>query len=101
LVPIEQGRYVAQHIDGARFVELGGLSVALDAADPQVLDEVAEFLRGARPVQEIDRILTRVLFTDIVSSTERLASRGDRQWVAALDAHGGLVRDALTRFPWA
>jgi class 3 adenylate cyclase len=98
LVPIEQGRYLAQHVDGARFVELRGLGVALDAADPQVLDEVAEFLTRARPFPEIDRVLTTVLFTDIVSSTERLASLGDQQWVAVLDAHDRLVRDALARF---
>jgi class 3 adenylate cyclase len=98
LVPIEQGRYLAEHIEGARFVELRGLGVALDAADPQVLDEVTEFLTGARPSPQIDRILTTVLFTDIVSSTERLASLGDQQWVAVLDAHDTLVRNALARF---
>jgi len=98
LIPIEQGRYVAEHIDGARFVELRGNHVALDAADPQVLDEVAQFLTGAGVFPDIDRILTTVLFTDIVSSTEHLASVGDRQWVAVLDAHDKIVRDALRRF---
>jgi class 3 adenylate cyclase len=98
LVPIEQGRFIAEHIDGATFIELAGQSAALDTADPQVLDEVTQFLTGARPFREIDRILTTILFTDIVASTERLASIGDENWVDVLDLHDGIAREALRRF---
>jgi class 3 adenylate cyclase len=98
LVPLEQGRYLAEHIDGARFIELEGHSGVLDAADPTVLDEVAQFLTGARPLREVDRILTTVLFTDIVASTDRLAAIGDDAWVAVLDVHDGIVRESLRQF---
>jgi class 3 adenylate cyclase len=55
-------------------------------------------LTGERPVIEIDRVLTTVLFTDIVASTERAASMGDRRWRSLLDAHDQMVRDHLRRF---
>ena len=55
-------------------------------------------MTGERPVVDIDRVLTTVLFTDIVASTEHLASLGDRRWRAMLDAHDRAVRDQLRRF---
>ena len=61
-------------------------------------DEVAEFLTGERPLVEIERILTTVLFTDIVGSTERAASLGDQRWRALLDNHDRALRDQLRRF---
>jgi class 3 adenylate cyclase len=97
LLPIAHGRYIADHIDGARFVELPGGDLGLPT-DRQLLDEVAEFLTGERPVVEADRILTTVLFTDIVGSTERVASLGDQRWRSLLDAHDRTVRDQLRRF---
>jgi class 3 adenylate cyclase len=96
-LPIAHGRYIADHIDGARFVELPGGDLGLPT-DRQLLDEVAEFLTGERPVVEADRILTTVLFTDIVGSTERVASLGDQRWRSLLDAHDRTVRDQLRRF---
>ena len=63
-----------------------------------VADEVAEFLTGERPVVEIERILTTVLFTDIIGSTGRAASLGDEKWRALLDAHDRAVREQLRRF---
>jgi class 3 adenylate cyclase len=63
-----------------------------------IVEEIAEFLTGERPVVEVDRLLTTVLFTDIVASTEQLASRGDRRWRAMLDAHDRAVREQLQRF---
>jgi class 3 adenylate cyclase len=62
------------------------------------LDEVAEFLTGERPVVEIERILTTVLFTDIVGSTAQAASLGDQRWRSLLDAHDKAVREQLRRF---
>jgi class 3 adenylate cyclase len=95
-LPIAAGRYVAEHITGARFVELPGSDTA--PTGPEVIDEVAEFLTGERPVVLVDRILTTVLFTDIVGSTARAASVGDQRWRSLLDAHDRSVRDELRRF---
>jgi class 3 adenylate cyclase len=61
-------------------------------------DEVTEFLTGERPVLEVERILTTVLFTDIVGSTAQAASLGDRRWRSLLDAHDNAVREQLRRF---
>jgi class 3 adenylate cyclase len=96
-LPIAHGRYIADHIDDARFIELPGGDLGIPT-DRQLLDEVAEFLTGERPVVEADRILTTVLFTDIVGSTERVASLGDHRWRSLLDAHDRTVRDQLRRF---
>jgi class 3 adenylate cyclase/pimeloyl-ACP methyl ester carboxylesterase len=94
---IEEGRYLADHIDGARFVELTGGDhwVAFSA---MALEEIIEFLTGERPEVEVDRILTTLLFTDIVRSTQRAASLGDQRWRSLLDAHDRTVRDQLRRF---
>lgn len=62
------------------------------------LDEVAEFLTGERPAVEVERILTTVLFTDIVGSTVRAASLGDQRWRSLLDTHDKTVREQLKRF---
>jgi class 3 adenylate cyclase len=98
LMPIELGRYLADHIDGATFVELPGGDLSWTPANQVVVDEIAEFLLGARPPVEVDRILATVLFTDIVQSTERAASLGDQRWRSQLDAHDRAVRDQLRRF---
>ena len=63
-----------------------------------MLDHVAEFLTGQRPVIEVDRILTTVLFTDIVGSTEKAALLGDQRWASLLDSHDRTVRDTLVHF---
>ena len=96
-LPVTHGHYLAEHIEGATFVELPGGNILPGAAD-QVLDEVAEFLTGERPLVEIERILTTVLFSDIVGSTERAAMLGDQKWRNLLDAHDRTVRDQLRRF---
>jgi class 3 adenylate cyclase len=97
-LPIAHGRYIADHIDKAKFVELPGGDLGLPTDDRQLLDEIAEFLTGERPVVEADRILTTVLFTDIVGSTARVASLGDQRWRSLLDTHDRAVRDQLRRF---
>ena len=96
--PVDLGHYLAEHIDGATFVELPGGDLSFTPANQVVADQVAEFLTGERPVVEVERILTTVLFTDIVGSTERAASIGDHRWRALLDAHDRTVRDQLRRF---
>jgi class 3 adenylate cyclase len=95
-VPVTHGRYIAEHIPGAKFIELAGRDVGFT---PLMLsDEVTEFLTGERPVLEVERILTTVLFTDIVGSTAQAASLGDRRWRSLLDAHDNAVREQLRRF---
>ena len=98
LAPVDHGHYLAEHIDGATFVELPGADLSFTPANLVVADEVAEFVTGERPVIEVDRILTTVLFTDIVSSTERAASLGDKRWRTLLDAHDRMARDLLRLF---
>jgi class 3 adenylate cyclase len=95
---VEEGRYLAEHIPRARFVELAGEDhfVSIDA--DQIVDEVEEFLTGTRPVRKPDRVLATVLFTDIVGSSERASELGDRAWGELLAAHHALVRRELERF---
>ena len=98
LVPIEHGRYLAEHIPGARFFEFPGVGIGFDdVVSALLLEEIAEFVTGERPVTDVDRVLTTVLFTDIVGSTQQLASVGDKRWSAMLDAHDRAVRDLLRR----
>jgi class 3 adenylate cyclase/pimeloyl-ACP methyl ester carboxylesterase len=96
-ISIEEARYVADHIAGSRFVELPGGDVYVGAS-ALAMEEIAEFLTGERPAVEVDRILTTLLFTDIVASTERAAAMGDQAWRSLLDAHDRSVRDHLRRF---
>lgn len=102
VVPNICGRYVADHIDGARFVELpGGWHLnGTEHGEQDALDEIEEFLTGRRHdrVVEVDRVLKTVLFTDIVGSTERAATEGDRKWRDLLDAHDSTIRRELDRF---
>jgi class 3 adenylate cyclase/pimeloyl-ACP methyl ester carboxylesterase len=99
VVPFAYGRYLADHIAGAKFVEVPGRGIGWDdGGSDTMVDEVAEFLTGQRPVVEIDRVLTTVLFTDIVGSTERAASLGDHRWRTLLDSHDRAVRELLRRF---
>jgi class 3 adenylate cyclase len=94
---IEEGRYLADHIEGAKFVGLPGGDDGV-ATSAHAIEEIVEFLTGERPEVEVDRILTTLLFTDIVGSTERAASMGDQRWRSLLDAHDRAVRDHLRRF---
>jgi len=95
----EHGRYVASLIPNARFLELSGDDhIPYAGQDEQLVDEVEEFLTGVRPAPVLDRVLTTVLFTDIVGSTERAAQLGDRQWREILDEHHAVVRQNLERF---
>jgi class 3 adenylate cyclase len=98
LFPIAHGLYLAGHINGARFVELPGGDTAITPNNYVVADEIAEFLTGYRPEVEIERVLTTVVFSDIVGSTELAASLGDERWRALLDAHDRAVRNELRRF---
>jgi pimeloyl-ACP methyl ester carboxylesterase len=95
---VEEGRYIADRIPRARFVELPG-DDHTPAVDPdQILDEVEEFLTGVRPVAASDRVLATILFTDLVRSTERAQELGDAAWAALLVRHNEAVRRQLGRF---
>ena len=98
-IRVEAGRYLADHIDGAKYVELPGIDNALWAGDyDAVLDEVEEFLTGSRQAPEGDVVGATVLFTDIVASTEQSARLGHRKWMALTDAHDAMVRASLDRY---
>ncbi len=93
------GKELATQIPGARYVELPGIDHLPWAGDSEaVLGEVEEFLTGARSVAEPDRVLTTVMFTDIVGSTELAGELGDARWRELLAAHQASVRQELTRF---
>ncbi len=94
-----QGKYVADHIPGAKYVELPGRNL-FHTVEPWRASflQIAEFLTGEQPDVADDRVLATVLFTDIVNSTRRAAEMGDRDWHALLDAHDAVVRSQLARF---
>ena len=99
LVPVEHGRYLADHIPGAKMVEVPGIDHVPWAGDTdRFVDEIQEFLTGARHVAEPDRVLATVMFTDIVASTERAAELGDRRWREILDRYYELSRREIERF---
>ena len=98
IVPVEQTREAARAIPGAKFVELPGTDhVVFSEGVDLLLDEIAEFLTGARG-GDPDRLLTTLLFTDIVGSTDKAAEVGDRRWRDLLDRHHELTRNELMRF---
>jgi class 3 adenylate cyclase len=94
----DEGRYIAGRIPGARFVELSGDDHVPWMNPDQILDEVEEFLTGARPSPATDRVLATVLFTDLVGSTERAAALGDAAWAELLARHDEAIRSDLQRF---
>jgi class 3 adenylate cyclase len=98
-VNVEEGRWIAAQIPGAKYTELAGDEHLIWAGDVDaVVDEVEEFLTGTRPAREPDRVLATVLFTDIVGSSQRAAELGDRAWRELLGGHHAAVRRQLERF---
>jgi class 3 adenylate cyclase len=89
-LPVGAGRWLADHIGGARFVELPGEHLTA-AATERFADEVESFLTGSRHPVATDRVLSTVLFSDIVGSTEHAAAVGDRRWREVLDEHDAIV----------
>ena len=101
MVPVACGRYLAEHIPGARYVEIDGdFHASWRLEDQQKLSgPLEEFLLGrAVPRAPLERILTTVLFTDIVDSTRQAAALGDAEWRRVLDTHDAIVRDEIARF---
>jgi class 3 adenylate cyclase/pimeloyl-ACP methyl ester carboxylesterase len=99
VIPPAMGKYVADHIPGAKYVELPGRNLYhfVEPWRPS-FQEIAKFLTGHQAEVADDRVLATVLFTDIVDSTRRAAEMGDRDWHALLDAHDAVVRAQLNRF---
>jgi pimeloyl-ACP methyl ester carboxylesterase/class 3 adenylate cyclase len=99
VVVVEEGRFIAEHIPGAKFVVLDGVDhwPWLGDAD-SVIEEIQEFLTGTREPAEPDRVLATVLFTDIVGSTQHAVEVGDRRWRDILEDHHAVVRSELSRF---
>jgi class 3 adenylate cyclase len=96
MVPIEHGRFLAEHIPGARFVELDTDDHLYFGDD--AMEEIGEVLTGGRGATVVDRVLATVLFTDIAESTATAADLGDRRWREVLDAHDAMVRRQLDRY---
>lgn len=100
VIPAAKGKYLAEHISGAKYVELPGRNWyhIVEPGWRAWLQEISEFLTGEQADVADDRVLATVLFTDIVDSTRRAAEMGDRDWHALLDAHDAVVRSQLARF---
>jgi class 3 adenylate cyclase len=97
LIPVSHGRYLAEHLPAARYVEVD-LDPALELTTGGVLVDVAEFLTGTRVAAHIERSLQVVLFVDIVGSTDRAAVLGDDAWRDLLFEFRGVVRAVLERY---
>jgi class 3 adenylate cyclase/alpha-beta hydrolase superfamily lysophospholipase len=98
-IRIQQARYMAERIPGAKFVELPGDDHMAWYGDVDaLLGEVEEFLTGVRHEPEPDRVLATILFTDIVDATEKASEMGDQKWSMLLTRHHDLIREELNRF---
>jgi class 3 adenylate cyclase len=99
LPPIEHGRYLAQHIPGAKLVELPGVDGPMMWETPELaLDLIEEFLGGVRRPAEPNRVLATVLFTDIVDSTKLASRLGDRRWRELLNTHDDVSGQLVEEF---
>jgi class 3 adenylate cyclase len=98
IVPVEHGKYLAEQIPNARFVELPRADHLWWVDGDDILEEIGRFLTGAATAYEPDRVLATVLFTDIVDSTTKAAELGDRRWRDLSDAHNREVRRLLERY---
>jgi class 3 adenylate cyclase len=99
LVNVRHGRWLAEHLPDARYVELEGMDHSLFfAPSDEAMGEIEEFLTGTRRAEVPDRVLATVLFTDIVDSTKTAAALGDRSWRELLEGHGRAVGAAIERF---
>lgn len=101
LVSVQHGRYLAEHIPGARYIEGNGDFHGSWREEDMlwVRTAIAEFL--GRPQNEpttLNRVLATVLFTDIVHSTERTAALGDYEWRGVMDRHDRIARGEVERF---
>jgi class 3 adenylate cyclase len=98
-IPYPSGQYLADHIPGARLVSQDvNAHIAIDPASLEWLADFEEFTTGARPAEFTDRVLSTVLFSDIVGSTDHASTIGDEAWRRLLDRHDEIVSRELSRF---
>jgi class 3 adenylate cyclase len=96
IVPLSHGRYLAQQVAGARLIERPGRSIGFTPASyADTPRQIEQFLTGKSAPAPVDRVLTTILFTDIVGSTSRLADLGDKAWRQVLDGHYRVMRQQL------
>jgi class 3 adenylate cyclase len=98
IIPVQHGRYLGEHIPGARYVELPRADHLWWIDGDDILEEVESFLTGATAAYKADRVLATVMFTDIVDSTTRAAEIGDRRWRDLVEEHDRFVRTRLDRY---
>lgn len=100
VVNIHGARWLAQQIPNATLIEFPGIDHAMWIGEDwaPIMNAVEEFVTGAPPVQQVNRVLATVLFTDVVDSTRKAAEVGDARWRATLDEHDGLIDRELRRF---
>jgi pimeloyl-ACP methyl ester carboxylesterase/class 3 adenylate cyclase len=99
-IPVQCGRFLADHIPGARYLEVDGADHAPWFTEPEaIIAGIEEFLTGghAAPSQS-HRALRTVLFTDIVASTQHAAAAGDERWRAVLQRFGQITAELAERF---
>ena len=99
-VDVEGGRLLAERIPGAKYVELSGTDHLpfIGEESDRILDEMEHFLTGETSAPSVERVLATVVFTDIVGSTARAQTLGDRAWGDLQDLHDKVVRRELARF---
>jgi class 3 adenylate cyclase len=96
---VGHGRFLAENIPGAKYIELDGSEHQYFLGDTtRLLNEIAQFVTGRLPTPDVDRVLATVMFTDVVGSTDQASKMGDRQWLELLATHDGVTRAELERF---
>jgi class 3 adenylate cyclase len=99
VLPLAQGRFIAEHVSGAELRILPGEShVAFGPDADEWLDEVEEFITGRRDAERTNRVLATMLFTDLIESTQAAERLGDDRWKDLLDRHDAAVRAEIARF---
>jgi class 3 adenylate cyclase len=96
---VGHGRYLAEHVPGAKYVEVPGNAAFWAGDDVELIGgEIEEFVTGKRGAVSADRVLATVMFTDIVDSTATAAAMGDHAWRGVLDRHDDVIRRQLERY---
>ena len=101
LVPVENGRYLASQIPGAKYLEYAdGAHSFLEGDGPKLCGEIEEFVTGKRESElpDLERVLATVLFTDIVDSTNLAVRMGDHSWHSLLDEHDRMARRIIEKY---